>query len=69
MGEVDARALEVAGELAALPPISYARTKQFLREETILRMEDAVERQMDPALSGWLTPESATAAARVLGLD
>jgi enoyl-CoA hydratase len=68
-GEVEARALEIAEELAALPSISYTRTKHLLREETIGQMEDAVDRQLDPALSGWLTPESASAAARVLGQD
>lgn len=68
-GEVDGRALEVAAALAALPPVSYTRTKQLLRAETIDRMEDAVERQSDPALAGWLTPESVSAAARVLGQD
>lgn len=68
-GQVEGRALEVAGELAALPPTSYARTKRLLREETIQRMEDAVERQLDSALSGWLTPESAPAAARALSED
>jgi enoyl-CoA hydratase len=68
-GEVEARALEIAEELAALPSISYTRTKHLLREETIGQMEDAVDQQLDPALSGWLTPESASAAARVLGQD
>ncbi len=68
-GEVDARALEVARELAALPPETYRRTKRLLRERVISRMEDAVERQLDPALSKWLTPEAAPAAARMLERD
>lgn len=65
-GEVEARALDVAGELATLPPGAYGRTKRLLREPAISRMEDAVERQLDPALSEWLTPEAAPAAARIL---
>lgn len=65
-GEVEARALDVAGELATLPPGAYGRTKRLLREHAISRMEDAVERQLDPALSEWLTPEAAPAAARIL---
>jgi enoyl-CoA hydratase len=66
VGEVEARALDVAGELATLPPGAYGRTKRLLREHAISRMEDAVERQLDPALSEWLTPEAAPAAARIL---
>lgn len=65
-GEVEAQALEVAGELAALPQGAYRRSKRLLREHAISRMEDAVERQLDPALSEWLTPEAAPAAARML---
>lgn len=65
-GEVEAQALEVAGELAALPQGAYRRSKRLLREHAISRMEDAVERQLDPALSEWLTPEAAPAAARIL---
>ncbi len=66
VGEVEARALDVAGELANLPPGAYGSTKRLLRERAISRMEDAVERQLDPTLSEWLTPESAPAAARIL---
>ena len=68
-GEVEARAHEVAGDLASLPPRAYERTKRLLREGAISRMEDAVERQLDPALSEWLTPEAAPAAARMLERD
>jgi len=68
-GEVAARAHEVAGELASLPARAYARTKRLLREGAISRMEDAVERQLDPTLSEWLTPEAAPAAARMLERD
>lgn len=67
--EVLTRAIDVAGELGALPPRTYARSKRLLRAPALSLMEEAVDRQMDPALSDWLTPEAAPAAAKVLDRD
>jgi hypothetical protein len=64
--KVLARAIDVAGELGALPPRTYARSKRLLRGPALSLMEEAVERQMDPALSDWLTPEAAPAAVKAL---
>ncbi|UCG75876.1 MAG: enoyl-CoA hydratase/isomerase family protein [Gemmatimonadota bacterium] len=68
-GAVEARALEVAAELAQLPPRTYGRTKHLLRGAAIARMEEGLQRQADRAASEWLTPETALAAARVLRGD
>jgi enoyl-CoA hydratase len=49
---VSPRALEVASELAAMPPDVYSRTKQALRGATITRLRQAAA--VDPLLDGWL---------------
>ena len=58
------RALEVAGELAALPHEAYERVKRQLRGPVIAEMEAAA--RDDPMLAGWLGGESAGAAAAIL---
>ena len=60
------RALEVARELAALPRASYARIKRQLRADALDRIERALATGADPLLDGWLTSETAPAAAEVL---
>jgi enoyl-CoA hydratase len=63
------RALEVAGELAALPRSAYARVKDQVRGETIAALRAKLERGDDPMLSGWLGEETARASAAILGRD
>ena len=63
--EVEARALEIAGGLAALPRQAYERVKRQLRGPAIAEIEAAVE--SDPMLSGWISDEAAAAAAEILG--
>lgn len=61
------RAFALAGELAALPRDAYARIKRQLRARTLERIEQVIATGTDPLLDGWLSPETAPAAARVLG--
>jgi enoyl-CoA hydratase len=68
--EVLGRAIEVAGELAALPRASYGVVKRQLRGPAI----DALERALgggagDPALDAWVSDETAGAAAGILRRD
>jgi len=54
------RALEVAGELAALPGAAYATVKRQLRPPLSPLVEE------DPLLDGWLGGEAAGAASAIL---
>ena len=58
-----ARALEVAGELAALPRDAYGRIKRQLRSDAIATLAGIEE---DPLLDAWIAPEAADAAAGIL---
>jgi enoyl-CoA hydratase/carnithine racemase len=60
------RALEVAGELAAMPAAAYELVKRQLRGETIEAMERIVAGRDDPLAGGWIGDETAGAAADVL---
>jgi len=62
--DTEARALEVARELASLPAATYARVKLQLREPALVEMREALER--DPLAAGWLSDETEGAAAAVL---
>lgn len=65
-GRVDARAIEYANELAALPPQAYARTRALVRRD-LVRLFDEPEETLESLLaSGWVTDETRAAAARVL---
>ncbi len=50
---VFARAVELARELAAFPPETYARTKDELRAATASALREAAER--DPLLGSWVS--------------
>ena len=60
------RALELAGEFAALPPGAYGRVKRQLRGEAIERMEAIVAAGGDSLQAGWLGDETAAAARAIL---
>ena len=60
------RALDVAGELAALPAPAYAKIKRQLRERTIAEVERIVREDDDPLADTWLSGETAAAAAALL---
>lgn len=64
--EVLPRAMEVAREGSRMPNGSYARIKQQLRGAALQRMHEVIARGSDPSLKGWLTGDTAAAAARVL---
>jgi enoyl-CoA hydratase len=61
--EVLTRAVEVAAELAALPPRTYEVIKRSLRREALKRAED---RRPTGSVSGWLSSETAEASTAVL---
>ena len=65
-GELEDRALAVAGELAALPRFAYARVKDQVRGTTIAELRDRLDRGEDPMLGGWLGEETARASAAIL---
>jgi enoyl-CoA hydratase len=60
------RALEIARDLATIPPDAYRRIKHQVRADAIARLEDLVTKGNDPMLEGWFSPEAATASAAVL---
>jgi enoyl-CoA hydratase len=68
--EVLPRAIEVAAELAALPPGAYGQVKRQLRGPTI----EAIDRALasgagDPVLGSWIGEETRAAAAGLLGRE
>ncbi|HEY8000547.1 MAG TPA: enoyl-CoA hydratase/isomerase family protein [Solirubrobacterales bacterium] len=65
--DVLAAALEVAGRLAALPAATYAAVKAQLRAPALAAMREALEH--DPLTAGWLSDQTAGAAAAVLRPD
>jgi enoyl-CoA hydratase/carnithine racemase len=60
---VVARALEVAGELAALPRDAYGQIKRQLRSDAIAAL---VRIDEDPLLDAWMAPEAGEAASGIL---
>jgi enoyl-CoA hydratase len=66
-GDPVPRALEVAGELAALPRRTYERIKHQLRREAIDSIAEAVAADAHAPSTGWLGEETARASATVLG--
>jgi enoyl-CoA hydratase len=60
---VVARALEVAGELAALPRDAYGRIKRQLRSDAIAALRGI---DKDPLLDSWIAPEAGEAASGIL---
>lgn len=65
--EVLTRALEVAQQLASMPRSTYEHVKRQLRGETIGFVERIVAEGGDPLEQGWAGPETAEAAASILG--
>ncbi len=64
-GELNRRALEVAGEFSTLPPAAFSRIKRQLRDATIERMQTIVK-TTDPVLHFWQAAAIGETAARVL---
>jgi len=60
------RSTEVAQELSKIPPETFARTKAALRGDALTYMRRIIETRADPALHGWLSDETASAAAKLL---
>jgi len=60
------RAIELAHEYAAIPPKAYAAVKSQLRAPAMSIISKANTDQSDPALTGWFTDETKTAARKIL---
>ena len=64
--DVVARALEVAGELAALPDPGFGRVKEQVRGGVLARVREVIDRDADPLVAGWAGADTTQAAAAVL---
>lgn len=60
------RAMEVAQEMATLPPTIYRRIKRDLRSAALTRIDDAIRNRKEPMLESWLNNETRTASAEAL---
>ncbi|MDX6667279.1 MAG: enoyl-CoA hydratase [Solirubrobacteraceae bacterium] len=56
------RALEVAAELAALPPATYEHVKMDLRRDPLAEARRAIAEESDPLLARWFGDEARAAA-------
>ena len=60
------RALEVARDMATMPPDGYRRIKRQVREAAIARIEEVNATGSDPMLEDWVSPDAPKASASVL---
>jgi enoyl-CoA hydratase len=60
------RAIEVARDLANMPPDGYRRIKAQVRGAATARIEELNATDADPMLEGWVSPEAQTASASLL---
>jgi enoyl-CoA hydratase len=65
--EVIVRALEVAGEMAALPAAAFARTKQDLRGAVVTGLESLIGADAESLAADWSASESRERSERLLG--
>jgi enoyl-CoA hydratase len=63
---LEERALEAAGELAALPRGAYGRVKEQLRGGAATALRERLDRGEDPMLGDWVREETAAASAAIL---
>ena len=66
-GQVVARALEYARELAALPPQAFARTRALVRRDLVKLFDEPEESLESLVLTGWVTDETRERLARMAG--
>lgn len=57
-GELARRALTLAAECAALPPLAYARTRALVRRDLIALYEHSTESLQGLLSGGWITDET-----------
>lgn len=60
------RAIEVARDMAAIPPHTYARIKYQMRGEAIREIAEIVAEGKDPMLESWIDPNAASASETLL---
>jgi enoyl-CoA hydratase/carnithine racemase len=60
------RAMAVARDYAAIPPVAYAAVKSQLRGNTLERLSDVIESRSDPARRRWFTDETREAMNALL---
>ncbi|MEX2252968.1 MAG: enoyl-CoA hydratase/isomerase family protein [Thermoleophilaceae bacterium] len=65
-GEAEARAMDVASELAELPAEGYAAGKRQLRGDAIDAIRAVLDGEGDPLASSWIGAEGADAASSIL---
>ncbi|NRB34593.1 MAG: enoyl-CoA hydratase/isomerase family protein [Rhodobacteraceae bacterium] len=65
--DLETRALEMASELAALPPRTYAAIKQQMRGGVLDRIERAMAHGANSPAEGWFSDETRAAMARMVG--
>ena len=65
-GQLLARAVEVAREMASLPRSMYARIKRDLRAPALARIDDAINNRNESMLESWLNEETRAASAEAL---
>lgn len=66
VGQVLARAIEVAQDLAGMPADSYTRIKRQFRHRALQEMKDIVANNTDPMMSGWVSEDAQNASTGVL---
>jgi enoyl-CoA hydratase/carnithine racemase len=64
--KVLARAIELAGELAVLPPKVYARTRALVRRDLVQLFDSPPESLESLMAAGWVTDETRTQMAKLL---
>lgn len=64
--ELMSRALIVARDYAAIPPVAYANVKAQTRARALNIMNDAITRKSDPTRTGWFTEETRGAMVKLL---
>lgn len=60
------RAVEVARDMAAIPPDAYARIKYQMRDEAIHEIAEIIAEGKDPMLESWIDPDAASASESLL---
>jgi enoyl-CoA hydratase len=60
------RAIEVARDMATMPPDGYQRIKRQVRQAAIARIEEINATGSDPMLEAWVSPDAPEAAAAII---
>lgn len=64
--ELIPRALEIARDYAATPPMAYSRVKMQMRGQVLARLREVIESRSDHTRNGWFTEETLDAMRALL---